>query len=411
MTKKMLTLSDYVVLALLVTQSSCYTLVGPKLYSQSLPASSRGWSNIVPYPFRTYQPSIPVQYYGRYFGDPYFPHNLQNPDYYFTQDPYSPSFEDSDYYSNYLYYIPADRRVSYYDPAIMDPLDEIQDYDEEPADDSGISKSQREWWLEKNVAPNEDIDLGQINQIDDVFGKNAKTSKKQKSKSKDSRKASPRNRYAGIDGFGRKKDKEQVFGNYRPNVRKEKERTWVYGVPSVRSEYEDRDVQELKSLLKNPNVEEQRFGGTSLADWASGNAKRSAGTVKNPEGKENSSTFKDKFVAALKPMKIVGPYSVYDEGGKEDMPEEVAEESNWTSNYVPEETSVFDTIKKLLALEDKVNRVSQVRTISYYSVARVIQRCGRDGSGKMKISSKKLVTLVQMEMEPKQNPDSECDSG
>lgn len=352
---KMLMLFKNLAFALIFTQASCYTVIGPKLFSQTIPPSSRGWSNLVPYPFRAYQPSIPVQYYGRYFGDPYFTPNLQNTDYYFTQDPYLSTFDDPDYYSNILYYIPSSRHTSYYDQTIMDPTDDSQDYDDDTSDNNGISKSQREWWLEKDVTPNEDIDVSQLKQIDSFNGKNTKTSKKQKMNPQDIRKLLPSNRYVGIDGFGRKKDKEQIFGNYKSSLRTEQP-PWMYGVP-IRTDYDDSEVRELKSLLKEPDLD---FEDTKVAQWASGNMKRSIQTVMNPENKENSS-YKDKFVSALKHVNVIGPFPMYNEGGQEDIKETTMAENNWALDYTTKQPSVFDKIKKLLAFEDEMKRVSQVR--------------------------------------------------
>lgn len=362
----MLTVSPYLITLFTLSEITCYTLLGPKLYSQSLPANNRPWSNVVPYPFRTYQPSIPLQYYGRYVGDPYFAPNIQNPDYYFSQDnyPYSSSFDDPDYYSNFLYYIPTSRRIPYYDQPVVDPIDEIQDYDEETPEDDSVPKSQRDWWLEKNVLPNEDADFTDFNLMDDLSmmeAKDTKVPKKPKTKSKEAKKK-PQNKYVGIDGFGRKKDKEQIYGTFRPNPRRDEDRTWVYGVP-VHSKYsEDQDVRELRSLLKEPKEENREFDNSGLANWIVGNAKRSQ--VKNSRVNENSS----KTVPTLKS----NLFPIYNEAGTDNFPIDFIPNERWSNDdNEPEEPSVFDKIKRLLALEDKVNQVGDFSSIHSFTKSHV----------------------------------------
>lgn len=358
---EMLTVSPYLITLFTLSEISGYTLLGPKLYSQSLPSNNRAWSNLVPYPFRTYQPSIPFQYYGRYVGDPYFTPNMQNPDYYFSQDnyPYSSSFDDPDYYSNVLYYIPSNRRMPYYDQPVMDPIDDIQDYDEEGPEEDPVSKNQRDWWLEKNVLPNEDADFTDFNLIEDippsVLGKDGKMGpKKAKSKTKEYKKK-PKNKFNGIDGFGRKKDKEQVYGTYKTNPRRDEERTWVYGVP-VRSDFnEDEDVRELRSLLKEPQntdtmVRNDEYGNSDLANWIVGNKRNG---MKKSHPKENPSS---KITSTLNPISV---FPFYNEAGIENIPIDYIPSESWSQPEFsqPEEPSVFDKIKRLLALEDKVNQV------------------------------------------------------
>lgn len=361
-----------------LTEISCYTFLGPNIYNQAaaLPSTSRGWSNVLPYGFRSppYHPSMAAsQYYGRYLSDPYFTSSLQNPEYYYSQDnyPYTSSLDDgSDYYSNILYFIPAaSRRYPYYDQPMMDPMDEMQDYeDEDEQPEEEISKSQRDWWLEKGIPANEEDDYADLKLLDSLqtlSNKESKTLNKQKSKQKESsRKKLPnKNRYAGIDGFGRRKDKELVFGTYKQSPRRDEERTWVYGVP-VRSDYnDDEDVRELKSLVKNNNrgVESfkgktpREYGNTNLANWIVGNAKRSANGY-DGVNKENV-TAVEKILSTLKPQ---GTMPVYSEGGMENFMNDLLEDDKWSedTDSFHEIPSVFDKVKQLLALEDKVSEVS-----------------------------------------------------
>jgi hypothetical protein len=161
-----------------------------------------------------------------------------------------------------------------------------------------------------------------------------------KALSKSLQKNLSKTRYGGIDGFGRKKDQEQVYGNYRPSARKE-ERTSVYGKPVHYERDEDTDVRDLKSLLRDASTtDDKKPVDFSLSSWASGNDKRSGGKASVLEMKEKS-----------KSTKPTNAFLIYDEGGQDEyVPQK---------EYVPEQpASVFDTIKTLLALEDRVNEVS-----------------------------------------------------
>ncbi len=361
----MSTIWEYSILAIVFSQVSTYTLVSPKIYSRSVPTNGLAWPNVVQHPFRTC--------HGRYFSDPYFTPNVQNQEYILAQEPYSPSLDDVDYYSNYMYYVPtANRRMPYYDQALVDVPDEIQDYDEDEdasTDDDDISESQRAWWLEKNVGPNEDTDFDRFNQIEDVYvDKPPKPNKKPKQKPKESRKIVPKTKYAGIDGFGRKKDKVLVFGNFKPTPRRVEENT-IYGLPK-NSQYEDVDVKQLESLRESsPKASSKnRHGDVSFADWSSGNAKRDTNSAKQDENwskrgengpkQDENSSIQEKLVSSLASSKFSNPFSAYNEGGQINMQQPFFEDK-W-ADYGPEEPSVFDTIKKLLALEDKIDQVSQI---------------------------------------------------
>lgn len=357
----MLMLGGCLVLALAFSQATAYTLMAPKIYGQSMPASTRGWTGVVPYPFRTYQPSLPPQYYSRYYGDPYFAPNMQNADYFYSQDPYTAAFDDSDYYSNYLYYIPS-RRL-YYDQPPVDTVEDIQDYDDETPEEDNNFKLQREWWMEKNVMPNEDTDYDRF-QFDDFLDyKLPKSSKK--TKNKDLRKSVPKPRLAGIDGFGRKKEKEQVFGSFRYNPRRDEEQVPVYAEPNIQSD--DKEVKELKKLYREPGRKEttmEQHVEPSLDDWMRGYVKKSADGVKHRhlhqqprtrDSYEPSSRFED------------GVFAVYNEGGQMQIPENSIQDEDKWAEYVPEEMSVFDTIKKLLALEDDSDQVSPFIGKNYFS--------------------------------------------
>lgn len=340
----MLMLGGCLVLAAF-SQATAYTLMAPKIYGQSMPSNSRGWAGVVSYPFRAYQPSLPPQYYGRYYSDPYFAPNMQNPDYFYSQDPYTAPFDDSDYYSNYMYYFPSRRR--YYDQPLVDSVEDYYE-DEVPEEDSNY-KVQSEWWLEKNVMPNEDTDFDRF-QFDDFLDYKLPKSVK-KPKSKELRKSMPKPRYAGIDGFGRKKEKEQVFGSYRLNPRREDEQVLVYAEPAPQSD--DPEVQELKSLYKESGRKEAKmeYGDPSLEDWMSGHVKRSTESSKH---KHQLWPTKGSFDPRHGDERA---FAAYNEAGLMKVPEGVAQEDKW-SEYDPEETSVFDTIKKLLALEDDSDQVS-----------------------------------------------------
>lgn len=337
------------VLTLAFSQATAYTLMAPKIYGQSMPASTRGWTGVVSYPFRTYQPSLPPQYYGRYYSDPYFAPNMQNPDYFYSQDPYTAPFDDSDYYSNYLYYIPS-RRL-YYDQPLVDTVDDIQDYDDEAPDEDNNFKLQREWWLEKNVMPNEDTDFDRF-QFDDFMDyKLPKSSKK--TKNKELRKSMPKPRYAGIDGFGRKKDKEQVFGRFQFNPRRDDEP--VFAEPT---QSEDKDVKQLKKLYKETGRKEatiEQHGESSLDDWMRGHVKKSTDGIKHRHQYQQPWT-KDSYDPSFRYED--GIFAAYNEGGRMKIPENMIQQEERSAEYAPEETSVFDTIKKLLALEDDSDQVS-----------------------------------------------------
>lgn len=343
----MLVLGGCLVLALAFSQATAYTLMAPKIYGQSIPNTRGGWASVV-YPFRTYQP--PPQYYGRYYNDPYFAPNMQNPDYIYGQDPYTAPFDDSDYYSNYLtYYIPS--RRMYYEQPLVDTVDDIQDYDDEAPEEDNNFKLQRDWWLEKNVMPSEDTDFDRF-QFDDFMDYKVPKSTK-KTKNKELRKSMPKPRYAGIDGFGRKKDKEQVFGRFQFNPRRDDEPMYAES-----TQPEDKDVKELKNLYKETGRKEakiEQHGESSLDDWMRGHVKKSTDGVKHRHQQPWTKASYDPLFRYED-----GIFAAYNEGGQMKIPDSsIQQEQRWVE-YAPEETSVFDTIKKLLALEDDSDQVSSV---------------------------------------------------
>ena len=313
------------ILAVILTQTSCYTFVSPTILGRSFPQT---WPGIFQYP------TIPAHRYDRpiqlppivqpYYGDSYYPRNLHNRNYYLARD----SYDDSDYYSNILYYLPYERISSHYEPAVMDPMEEVTDYEDEPTEDDSISNSQRNFWLEKNTALNEDSGR-QVNRVSNLYGGRSAISKTEpKLSSKSSRKIVSKERNAGVDNAGRKKGAEQEHGNYQTNARKQ-ERPWVYGKPVHYERNDDSNVRDLKSLLKStlPNAEDKdKKYVDSVSSWAAGNDKRSGGKTSVLETKENSA-HKDKSGKTNKPTltatKRTNVFSIYDEGGREIVPENI----------------------------------------------------------------------------------------